>query len=53
MLIEDWFKFNFPMNDKHRIGTLKCIADISARELRELSGSVGLRLGTESFAFTR
>jgi hypothetical protein len=37
VMILDWFKFNVPMNEKHRTGTLRQIESIASNELRTLS----------------
>ena len=35
VLVERWFKYNPPMNDKHAMGTARFIADIESDRLRE------------------
>jgi hypothetical protein len=37
VMIEEWFRSNAPMNDRHRVGTLKLIGNIASNELRALS----------------
>jgi hypothetical protein len=37
VLITDWFKINPPMNEKHKVGTLKFIHAVSSPELRAIS----------------